>query len=57
VTPCNTYRVGLASLYAALRKPFRLERDAHIDEDSGEEVGAAAKRPFQEAERNRRFRG
>jgi len=49
--------VGFASLYATLRKQLRLERDAHTDEAVGEDVGAVAKRPFQEAERNRRFRG
>ncbi|MFV0889871.1 hypothetical protein ACNKH9_24310, partial [Metapseudomonas otitidis] len=36
-----------------LRKPLHTDREAHIDEDFGEDVGAA-KRPFQEAERNRR---
>ncbi len=41
---------GFASLYATLRK--HCASSVMIDEDSGEEVRAALKRPFQEADRD-----
>ena len=57
----HTHRMGFASLYTILRKPpaaaFTRWWRAHQCEVSSTDVGAIAKRPFQEAERNRRFRG